>query len=170
LGIFGDIFITMADDNLVKILFRFYSDILEEHTVETMWAEAVDAEKGYYKIDNIPFYVPVLASGDVVKAKYSDDEQMLTYVETIEHSGNSTIHVIITDEELELQTVFNLFTGLGCPCEGLNGNFLAVEIPAAMDYMPIKERLELMEQDEVISYAETCLARGHNYKDLELGF
>ncbi|MDO3644769.1 DUF4265 domain-containing protein [Mucilaginibacter sp. L3T2-6] len=160
----------MSEDNLVKILFRFYSDILEEHTVETMWAKIADAEKGYYKIANIPFYVPVLASGDTVLAQFDEDEGMLIYKETIEHSGNSTIHVIITDDELELQTVYNLFTGLGCPCEGINGNYLAIEIPADMDYLPIKERLELMEQDEVIGYAETCLARGHRYKDMELGF
>lgn len=160
----------MANDNLVKILFRFYSDILEEHTAETMWAEVVNAGKDYYRIDNIPFYVPVLASGDIVLAKFDEQEGMLTYKETIEHSGNSTIHVIITDEELELQTVFDLFTGLGCPCEGKDDNYLAIEIPADMDYLPIKERLEFMEQDEVIGYAETCLARGHDYRDMELGF
>lgn len=135
-----------------------------------MQAVAVDADKGHYKITSIPFYVPILASGDVVKAEFDTAQQILTYVETIEYSGNSTIHVIITDEELELETVFNLFTGLGCRCEGINGNYLAVEIPAGMDYLPIKERLELMEHDEIISYAETCLARGHNYTDLELGF
>jgi len=158
----------MADDNLVKILFRFYSDILDEHTVETMWAEVVDDEKGYYKIDNIPFYVPVLASGDVVKAKYNDAEQMLTYVETIEHSGNSTIHVIIMDEELEIETLIKLFEELGCPSEGLNNRYLAVEIPADVDYLPIKHKLQIMEEDEVMSYAETCLAANHDYRNFHL--
>lgn len=158
----------MTGDNLVKILFRFYSDILEEHTVETMWAEVVNADKGYYRIDNIPFYVPILASGDIVLARFDEQEEMLTYKETIEHSGNSTIHVIIIDEELDLQTVFDLFTSLGCPCEGKDDNYLAIEIPADMDYLPIKERLELMEQDEVIGYAETCLSSNHSYRDFSL--
>jgi hypothetical protein len=160
----------MNDNNSVEILFSFYSDILEQDSTEIMPAEVVDADKGYYKITGIPFYVPILAAGDVVKAKFDEAQQMLTYVETIDYSGNSTIHVIITDEELEVETVLNLFTRLGCRCRGKNSHYVAVEIPADMNYLPIKERLELMEQDEVISYAETCLARGHNYTDLELGF
>jgi len=160
----------MNDNNSVEILFSFYSDILEKDTTEVLQAGVVDAEKGYYTITDIPFYVPILASGDIVRAKFDGSHNMLSYIETIEHSGNSTIHVIITDEELEVETVFNLFTSLGCRCRTKNSNYVAVEIPADMDYLPIKERLELMEQDEVISYAETCLARRHNYTDLELGF
>lgn len=38
-----------------KILFRYYSDLLEDMVVETMWAEIIDLEKGYFKLDNIPF-------------------------------------------------------------------------------------------------------------------
>ena len=30
------------EDNFVKILFRFYSNVLDEWTVETMWAAIVD--------------------------------------------------------------------------------------------------------------------------------
>lgn len=155
----------MSNDNLVKILFSFYSDILDEHTNETMWAEVVDAEKGLYKIDNIPFYVPLLASGDVVFAKYDEAQSMLTYRETIEYSGKSTIHIIIVDEELEMERLISIFEGLDCPSEGLNESYLALEIPANVDYMPIKQMLDQMEKDEVISYAETCLSENHQYKD-----
>jgi hypothetical protein len=56
----------MADNKLVKILFRLYSTILEEMTVETMWAKVVDEDQGLYGLDNIPFYLPVIASGDIV--------------------------------------------------------------------------------------------------------
>ncbi len=157
----------MSNENLVKILFSFYSDILDEHTNETMWAEVVDIEKGFYKIDNIPFYVPVLASGDIVLAEFDKDAGMLNYVETIEYSGNSTVHIIITDDELEVITLIKLFSELGCPSEGLNDRYLAVEIPSDIDYLPIKNRLEIMENDEVISYAESCLSENHQYKDLD---
>jgi hypothetical protein len=63
--------------NQVKILFRFYSAVLDEWTVETMWAEIVDAEEGHYKLDSIPFYVPLVASDDVIRAAYDDAELML---------------------------------------------------------------------------------------------
>jgi len=155
----------MLNDNLVKILFNFYSNILDEQTNETMWAEVVDAEKGYYKIDNIPFYVPLLASGDVVFAKYDEAQAILTYQETIEYSGNSTIHIIIMDDELEMDTLTKLFIEATCPCERLSESYLAVEIPANVDYIPVKLKLDQMEKDEVIGYAETCLSENHQYKD-----
>jgi len=57
---------TIQDDNYVKILFRFHSDVLDEETVETMWATIVDKDKGFYKLDSIPFYAPLVASDDIV--------------------------------------------------------------------------------------------------------
>ncbi|ASU33506.1 DUF4265 domain-containing protein [Mucilaginibacter xinganensis] len=158
----------MPNDNLVKILFNFYSDILEEQTNETMWAEVIDGEKGLYKIDNIPFYVPRLASGDIVLAEYDEAQSMLTYLETIEYSGNSTIHIIIMDEELEMERLINLFEEMDCPSEGFNERYLALEIPANVDYIPVKRMLDQMEKDEVIGYAETCLSVNHQYKDFHL--
>jgi len=163
-------FSTMPNDNLVKILFNFYSDILDEQTNETMWAEVIDEEKGLYKISNIPFYVPLLASGDIVFAEYDEDQQMFTWRETIEHSGNSTIHIIIMDDELEMLTLIKMFEEMGCPSEGLNKKYLALEIPFNVDYLPIKRILDQMESDENIGYAETCLSDNHRYKDIEFGF
>lgn len=104
----------MADDKHVKILFRLYSDILEEMTVETMWAKTVNEEQGLYALDNIPFYLPVIAAGDIVFAEYDADEQMLTYRETREYSGNSTIHVILMNDDANLKTIGKSFEELGC--------------------------------------------------------
>ena len=64
---------TTLDDKFVKILCRFYSNVLDEWTVETMWAETIDKDKGLYKIDNIPFYASI-ASDDTVFAEYDDTE------------------------------------------------------------------------------------------------
>jgi hypothetical protein len=61
----------------VKILFRFHCDVLDEETVETMWATIVDKDKGLYKLDSIPFYAPLVASDDIVFAEFDDQEQML---------------------------------------------------------------------------------------------
>ena len=69
---------TKKEDHFVKILTRFYSNVLDEWTVETMWAEVVDTHKGLYKISNIPFYASI-ASGDIVFAEYDETERMLNY-------------------------------------------------------------------------------------------
>ena len=151
----------MPDANLVKILFRFHSDILDEVTVETMWARIVDLEKGYYKLDNIPFYVPSIASGDIVFAEYDEDEEMLTYRETIEYSCNSTIHIILMDDEHEINSIRKIFEDMNCPSERLSEKYFALEIPFDVDYTDIKRKLIEMETDEVISYAETCLSDNH---------
>ena len=85
---------TQQDDNFVKILFRFYSNVLDMWTVESMWAEVVDREKGLYKIDSIPFYASI-ASQDIVFAEYDNTEKMMTYKKTIKYSGNSLIQVVV---------------------------------------------------------------------------
>lgn len=156
----------MPETPLVKILFRFYSDILEEETVETMWAEVVDAGKGYFQIDNIPFYVPLLASGDMVHADFNEAEGMLTYLETVEYSGNSTIHVMIMNEEYYIDLIRQIFHDLGCASEKMNGSYFALEVPANINYLFIKQRLEELEGEDIISYAESGLADGHQYRDI----
>lgn len=92
-------------DNYVKILFRYYSSVLDQWTVETMWAEIVDKENGFYKLDSIPFYGPFVASDDIVFAEYDDDEGMLTYKHTVENSGNSIVTVVIMDDSAEINTI-----------------------------------------------------------------
>jgi hypothetical protein len=89
---------TEIKETLVKILFRFFNEVLDEWTVETLWADIVDSEKGLYKLDNIPFYAPV-ASDDIVYAEYDETQKQLTYRETVEHSGNSTVQVVIMNAE-----------------------------------------------------------------------
>lgn len=155
---------TNIKDNHVKILFRFYSDMLEEETVETMWATIVDKEKGLFKIDNIPFYAPDVASDDVVFAEYDEDEKMITFRECVEYSGNSTIQVVLMDNSRELNTIRQIFIDLGCLTERFIDYYFSMEIPANIKYTPIKTKLNELEQQEIIAYAEPCLADGHRYE------
>src|SRR5215203_6197199 len=96
------------DDNFVKILSKFYSNVLDEWAVETMWAEVVDKDKGLYKIDSIPFYASI-ASDDIVFAEYDDTEKMLTYKETVEYSGNSLIQVVVIDKSVVTNHIRDIF-------------------------------------------------------------
>ena len=58
-----------------KILFKFHSNVLNEVTVETMWALKVEPVKGIYKLDSIPFYGPLIATDDEFYAEF--DEQLI---------------------------------------------------------------------------------------------
>ena len=151
----------MENEN-VKILFRFFSNILDEWTVENMWAEIVDAEKGLYKLANIPFYASV-SCDDIVYAEYDEDEERLTYRKTVEHSGNSTIQVIVTGENVAANDLREIFNSLGCESEKFNDGYFVMEVPANLNYKPIREKLEELENQEKISYAEPNLAKNHWY-------
>jgi hypothetical protein len=147
----------------VKIVFRFHSDIFDEEMVETMWATIVDKDKGHYKLDNIPFYAPLVASDDIIFAEFDDLEQGLTYRHTVQHSGNSTVQVVLMDESKDIHSIRELFNGLGCPSEKVNDGYFSMEIPASIDYKKIKQKLDELEASEIIGYAEPCLAEGHRY-------
>ncbi len=147
----------------VKILFRFFSNLLEEWTVETMWAETINSEKGLYKLSNIPFYASV-SCDDIVFAEYDQDEEMLTYRKTIEHSGNSTIQVIILNKEIATNDIREIFNDFGCESEKFKESYFVIEIPAKIDYTPIREKLIELEEKNIISYGEPNLSNNHFYE------
>jgi len=148
------------DDNFVKILFRFYSDVLDEWTVETMWAEIVDKDKGLYKVENIPFYAPI-ASEDIVFAEYDDTEKRLIYKKTIEYSGNSLIQVIIMDKSVVTNDIRDILNSMGCKSEKLQEGYFVIEILADADYKPIRQKLTELQDKGIIDYAEPVLSDKH---------
>jgi len=150
-----------SKDNYVKVLFRFHSNVLDQETVETMWAIIVDENKGLYKLDSIPFYAPLVATDDIVFAEFDEQEQMLTYRKTVEYSGNSTIQVALMDKTMDINNIRDLFKELGCVSEGATDKYFSMEIPSSVDYKIIKEKLDSLEMQEIIGYAELCLSINH---------
>ena len=151
------------EDNQVKILFRFFSDLMDQDAVETMWADTVDMSMGYYKLDSIPLYVPLLASDDLVQAEFDDEEGMLTYRQTIQPSGNSTIWVVMTDDDVDIDDVRKMLHELDCPSEAVSDRFFAMEIKAAVNYLQIKDTLNKLRGEGVLDYVEPCLSVNHQY-------
>ena len=152
---------TETNDNSVKILFRYYSSVLDEWTVETMWADVVDADKGFYKLDSIPFYGPLVASDDIIFAEYDEDEERLTYRETIENSGNSIITVVIMDKTIDINNIRDIFKDMGCLSERVNDAYFSMEVLVDKNYKPIKQKLTDLEEQGIIGYAEPCLSDNH---------
>jgi hypothetical protein len=151
---------TQLDDNFVKILSRFYSNVLDEWTVETMWAKVVDKDKGLYKIYSIPFYASI-ASDDIVIAEYDNKEKMLTYKETVEYSGNSLIQVVIMDKSVVTNDIRDIFNSMNCQSEKFKEGYFVIEILADVDYKPIKQKLTELQDKGIIDYAEPVLSDKH---------
>jgi len=133
--------------------------------VETMWAVVIDRDKGLYKLDNIPFYAPLIASDDLIFAEFDDSEQMLTYRETKEYSGNSIIQIIIMDNITDVNFIRDSFLNKGCQSEKVNQKYFSMEIPFDLNYRSIKEELDRLEGSDILGYAEPCLSEKHK-KDI----
>jgi hypothetical protein len=144
-----------------KILFKYYSTYLEEIVSETMWAEIVDAEKGYYKLDNIPFFGPLIATDDIFRAEYDENEKLFMHKETIEHSGNSIIQVLILEKEFDKEIIREKLKAINCVSEALNDTFLAVEVIKNVDYSIVKSLLTEYESNSIIEFEEPCLSEKH---------
>lgn len=153
-----------ADESLemVKVVFRFFSELFDKQMIETMWCMPLDAELGLYKLDNIPFYAPLLAADDVIFAEKDDSEGgMLAFKKVVEASGNSTIHIVRMDESNDIESLLNPVLDLGCNFEGVNENYLALDVPSDVNYGPVRNILDQLEQEDLIGFAESCLSEIH---------
>ena len=144
-----------------KILFRYYSDLLEDTVVETMWAEIIDLEKGYFKLDNIPFFGPLIATDDIFFAEYDEKEERLVYRKTIESFGNSILQVVILEKGFDKEVIKEKLKSVNCITESLNETLVAVEVTKDVDYSIVKKLLSEYELQEIIEFAEPCLSEKH---------
>lgn len=154
------------EDSFKKILFKYHSNVLNKAVKETMWALEVDLEKGHYQLDSIPFYGASIATNDVFKATFDEDEGFLVYENTVTTSGNSIVLVIITDEMSDGKLLQQAFKNRHCDSEALNDSYFSMEIPKSVDYKRIKEVLDDYEIKKIINYAEPCLSKKHR-EDLQ---
>ncbi|PIF70331.1 DUF4265 domain-containing protein [Flavobacterium sp. 2] len=144
-----------------KILFKYYSDYLEETVSETMWAEIVDLEKGLFKLDNIPFFGALIATDDLFYAELDEKEERLVYQKTIESSGNSIVQILILEKDFDKEIIIEKLKALNCLSESLNDTFLAVEIARETDYSIVRSVLNEYETLSVFEFAEPCLSEKH---------
>lgn len=156
----------MPDNKAIKITFSFYSDILDQETTEELDCMPVNVAEGYYRLLQFPFHLPKIAKGDIIWAMQMGGANMLTYRSTVEHSGNSTIHVALLDDEYDVDAICDFFDDMGCETEKLNRHYFGMNVPATINYFDIKSRLDELEREKVIDYAESSLSEGHHYRNI----
>ena len=150
-----------AEEKSVKILTKYFSDVLDEIVVETLWAEVVDEGKGWYKIDNVPFYGAVFSCGDVVLAEYDEAEMCLVYRKVIEHSGNSTVQVVIFEDGFDIESLREEFNELGFSSEKAGSSYFVLEIPFEKNYNIIYTKLLELQNKGLLDFAEPVLSEKH---------
>ncbi|MFC0777302.1 DUF4265 domain-containing protein [Flavobacterium sp. HJSW_4] len=151
----------MEQETHKKILFKYYSDYLDEVVSETMWAEIIDLEKGLFKLDNIPFFGPLIATDDIFYAEYDETEERFMHRKTIQNSGNSIIQVAVLEKDFDKEIIREKLKALNCLSEGLNETFFAAEIAKDVDYSLVRSLLTEYESQDIIEFAEPCLSEKH---------
>lgn len=151
------------DDKKVRILFRFYSEVMEQEMEETIWADIVNANLGHYQLDSIPFYVPFIATDDIIYAEYDDEQGMLLYKETVKPSGNSTIWIAIINEAADINEIRDTFFDLGCLSDAISSHYFTMEVRVETNYLLIKNKLNELKSEGLIDYMEGCLSVAHQY-------
>jgi len=151
----------MEETKHEQIIFRFYSELFEQDIEETLWAFELDKENRLYQIDSIPVYASLIASNDIVFADYNAITKQLIYNKTVSHSGHSTIQVVLADESENIDDLRETFTSMKCISEKVNDTFFVMDIPDDVDYREVKAKLDNLEANEKIEYAEPSLSDIH---------
>lgn len=149
------------EEEYEKILFQFYSNVLDEETIETMWAVVIDKEKGLYKLDSIPFYAPNVAADDIIHAEFDEDQERLTYRQTVEASGNSTVQVVILDSGTDTNEIREMFDSIGCSSEKYSEGYFVIDVPSSLNYLAVQNKLTELQNAGILDYAESCLSKKH---------
>jgi len=151
----------MEEETHKKIVFKYYSTYLEEIVSETMWGKIIDLEKGHFKLDNIPFFGPLIATDDIFRAVFDEDKKFWIHKETIQNSGNSILQVLILAEGFDASIIREKLKVINCASEALNETFFAVEIIKDVDYSLVKSLLSEYESLSIIEFTEPCLSEKH---------
>jgi hypothetical protein len=144
-----------TNENYVKIFFPLTSD--EEGyppvNVESVWA--IKQQDGFFQIDNIPFYIHSLSTGDVVSAEFSEERNYFSKL--IYSSKNSTLRVVVYDIEIT-QQIRDQLTDIGCSSEQSNlKGFFAVNVPPQVRYSEVLKLLTPYKEKEKLDYEESAL-------------
>ncbi|WP_010252565.1 DUF4265 domain-containing protein [Myroides injenensis] len=145
-----------------QIMIQYHSEVLEKNTEEILWGLVVDKEKGLYKIDNIPFYGPELSCEDIVYAEYDENNESLVLKHIEEHSGNSTVQVIVQKDKYNRDDLYNEILYAGAEIEVVDDYYFVINVPANTDYKNIYAIIAALEEEEVIQFAEPALSPKHS--------
>ena len=125
----------MADEGFRKISFELEQDAdgYPPDRWESLWA--FEAERGFYLIDSIPFYVKGISSEDRVSV--TSDGNELSFDKLVKPSLNSVFRLYLSDAS-EMQAVRHQLRELGCESELSHlPKLVTFEIPGRVDFNPV---------------------------------
>jgi hypothetical protein len=120
--------------------------------------EMVDAQKegDHYRMVAPPFFAKNLAIGDLIAVE--DDDGVHYFDDLIERSGRSTVRILFWDESI-INTTLEEIKLLGAEVYTLPQitKYVALDIPAEIDYSTIEELLNKGKINQLWDFEEACL-------------
>ncbi len=142
----------MNEDNLKKITFLLDQgeNGYPPDKWETLWAS--EEGEGLYRVDNIPFYVYGISSGDLISAEKEGEELM--FKKLVRPSSNTVFRLYVSDAAA-MQAIRDSFRELGCESELSHlPKLVAVECPGNVSFAPVAAFLEQGEESGQWKYDE----------------
>ncbi|MGB0166556.1 MAG: DUF4265 domain-containing protein [Luteibaculum sp.] len=146
--------------NLVQLEVSYFSKILESDTTEQISASPIDEENGIYQIESMSHYGAPLSKGDLVLTQRRKGKKP-RYVRTLEYSGNSTIQVVLLNDDIDMEELQKSFSEIGCQTDRVQDGYFVMNIPENLSYSFIRSMLSDLEEQEAISFAEPWLGPNH---------
>ncbi len=133
---------------------------------ERVWA--YDVGNGRYRIDNVAWFVPDLAVGDIVVAREPDPDQHPVFERIESRSDHVTVRLIVFRQgpmEGRLERAVEAFAGLGVWAEGIaQYGMVALDIPPHADLRRIHELLCQGADDGLWEWEEGRVTQAWSYR------
>ena len=141
----------------------YFNNLEDKPDTEEILCEKVS--DNIYRILEIPLWAYSLAVGDIIKVADSEVfKKRLMFDDFVEYSGNSTLQIVEVTENGINQVLSTIEKIVGKDNIRFNSpSYIAVNVPAEIDYMPLRLFLKDYENKEIISFREATLGKNHEY-------
>jgi hypothetical protein len=150
--------------DLVKMNIPLPPGEWEHLKTETVWAEPIGSS--LYRIANTPFFAYGLSAEDIVSAE--PVEGVLTFAGVSRRGGHSTYRLLLPEgssyETPEFLKYWKALEDMGCTYESARETWLAVDVPANVDFDECCSALERGHEDGIWSLDEGYRTSGPDAK------
>lgn len=143
------------DRTYKKILFRLEKDEdgYPPDDWESLWA--YKTKEGFYCLDNVPFFIRGISSGDCVSVNEIEEELIFDQLQI--QSGHSVLRVLVFDEK-EIEDLRKSMSAMGCEFEGSHiEGLIAFDIPPNVNFDKVVAFLQEGENRNLWEYEEASI-------------
>ena len=142
--------------NRVRVSFKLEQDEdgYPPFGVERLWA--VPTASGTFLVDNIPFYVYGLGTGDEVSATKADNGEL--WFDSLVKSSGVSIFRVYAKNDLTIKEIRGALLDLSCPSEiDQKMGIIAVEIPLACEISSVLNYFMAGQENSKFDFEEGVL-------------